>query len=44
MLAVDVRDDGAVFYINDVPVAELSGGRLPPDGVIGPRAGAGLSH
>ena len=42
MLAVDVRDDGAVFYINDV--AELSGGRLPPDGVIGPRAGAGLSH
>ena len=43
VLAVDVRNDAVIFYINDIPVAELSRDRLPLDGVIGLRAGAGLS-
>ena len=43
VLAVDVRDDTVVFYINDVRVAELPRAQLPLDGVIGLRAGAGLS-
>ena len=43
VLAVDVRDVTAVFYINDARVAEVPRERLPLDGVIGLRAGAGLS-
>lgn len=43
VLAVDVRDDAAVFYVNDARVAELPREGLPLDGVIGLRAGAGLS-
>ena len=43
VLAVDVRDDAAVFYVNDSRVAELPREGLPLDGVIGLRAGAGLS-
>ena len=43
VLGVDVRGDRAVFYINDIQVAELPVERLPLDGVIGLRAGAGLS-
>jgi len=40
---VDVRGDRAVFYVNDIQVAELPAGELPLDGAIGLRAGAGLS-
>ena len=43
VLAVDVQDDTVVFYINDASVAELPRGQVPLDGVIGLRAGAGLS-
>lgn len=43
VLVVDVRDDTAVFYVNDARVAELPRVRLPLDGAIGLRAGAGLS-
>ena len=43
VLAVDVQDDTVVFYINDARVAELPRGQVPLDGVIGLRAGAGLS-
>lgn len=43
VLAVDVRGDRAVFYLNEVRIAELPGERVALDGVIGVRAGAGLS-
>ena len=43
VLGVDVRGDRAVFYVNDIQVAELPADRLPLDGAIGLRAGAGLS-
>ena len=43
VLAVDVRGDRAVFYLNDAQIAELPGERVALDGVIGIRAGAGLS-
>ena len=43
VLGVDVRGDRAVFYVNDIQVAELPDERLPLDGAIGLRAGAGLS-
>ena len=43
LLAVDVRGDRTVFYLNDRAIAELPGDRLTLDGVIGVRAGAGLS-
>lgn len=43
ILGVDVRGDRAVFYVNDIQVAELPAGGLPLDGAIGLRAGAGLS-
>ena len=43
VLGVDVRGDRAVFYVNDIQVAELPNERLPLDGAIGLRAGAGLS-
>ena len=43
MLGVDVRGERAVFYVNGVAVAELPAERLPLDGAIGLRAGAGLS-
>ena len=43
VLGVDVRGDRAVFYVNDIQVAELPAGELPLDGAIGLRAGAGLS-
>ena len=43
VLAVDVREDRTVFYLNDVRIAELPGDRVALDGVIGVRAGAGLS-
>lgn len=43
VLAVDVREDRTVFYLNDVQIAELPGDRVTLDGVIGVRAGAGLS-
>ena len=43
VLAVDVRGDRTVFHLNDRAIAELPGERLTLDGVIGVRAGAGLS-
>ena len=43
VLAVDVRADEVVFLVNDDRVAVLPAERLPLDGVIGIRAGAGLS-
>ena len=43
LLGVDIREDGTVFRINDVEVAQLPGGRPPPNGIIGLRAGPGLS-
>ena len=43
VLAVDVRADESVFYVNDTRVAAMSAEGLPLDGVIGLRAGAGLS-
>lgn len=43
VLGVDVRGDRVAFYVNDVEVAQLPAERLPLDGVIGVRAGAGLS-
>ena len=43
VLAVDVRGDRAMFYLNDAPIAELPGNQVALDGVIGVRAGAGLS-
>ena len=43
VLAVDVRPDEVVFLVNDDRVAALPAERLPLDGVIGIRAGAGLS-
>ena len=43
LLAVDVRGDRTVFYLNDQAIAELPGERVALDGVIGVRAGAGLS-
>ncbi len=43
VLGVDVRGDRAGFYVNDIQVAELPAERLPLDGAIGLRAGAGLS-
>lgn len=43
VLAVDVRGDRTVFYLNDRQIAELPGEHAALDGVIGVRAGAGLS-
>lgn len=43
VLAVDVRGGRAVFYLNDAQIAELPGERVALDGVIGIRAGPGLS-
>jgi len=43
LLAVDVRGDRTVFYLNDQAIAELPGDRVALDGLIGVRAGAGLS-
>ena len=43
VLAIDVRDDAVIFYVNDAVVAQLPRDGLPLDGVIGLRAGAGLS-
>lgn len=43
VLAVDARADEVVFLVNDDRVAALPAERLPLDGVIGIRAGAGLS-
>lgn len=43
VLAVDVRADESVFYVNDIRVAAMPAEGLPLDGVIGLRAGAGLS-
>ena len=43
VLAVDVRGDRTVFYLNDTQIAELPGERVALDGVVGVRAGAGLS-
>ena len=43
LLAVDVRGDRTVFYLNDQEIAELPGDRVALDGLIGVRAGAGLS-
>lgn len=43
VLAVDVRAEETVFYINDLRVAAAPSEGLPLDGVIGLRAGAGLS-
>ena len=43
VLAVDVRGNRTVFYLNDQQIAELPGERVALDGVIGVRAGAGLS-
>ena len=43
VLSVDVREDRVVFFVNESEVAALPRDRLPADGVIGLRAGAGLS-
>ena len=43
VLAVDVRGDRTVFYLNDTQIAELPGERVALDGVVGVRAGTGLS-
>lgn len=43
VLAVDVRAGESVFYVNDTRVAAMPAEGLPLDGVIGLRAGAGLS-
>lgn len=43
VLAVDVRGDRTVFYLNDQAIAEFPGERAALDGVVGVRAGAGLS-
>ena len=43
VLAVDVRGDRTVFSLNDTQIAELPGARVTLDGVVGVRAGAGLS-
>ena len=43
VLAVEVRGDRTVFYLNDTQIAELPGDRVALDGVVGVRAGAGLS-
>lgn len=43
VLGVDVRADEVVFVVNEARVAGLPAERLPLDGVIGIRAGAGLS-
>lgn len=43
VLAVDVRAEESVFYVNDTRVAAMPAEGLPLDGVIGLRAGAGLS-
>ncbi len=43
VLAVDIRDDAVNFYVNDALVSELARDGLPLDGVIGLRAGVGLS-
>lgn len=43
VLAIDVRDDAVIFYVNDAVVAQLPRDGLPLDGIIGLRAGAGLS-
>ena len=43
VLAVDVRGDRTVFYLNDAQIAELPGNQVALDGVIGVCAGAGLS-
>ena len=43
VLAADIRDDAVNFYVNDTLVSELPRDGLPLDGVIGLRAGAGLS-
>ena len=42
-LAVDVRDAGVAFYINEVHVAELPRSGLPTDGAIGLFVGDALS-
>ena len=43
VLAVDVRGDRTVFYLNDMQIAELPGDQVALDGVVGVHAGAGLS-
>jgi hypothetical protein len=43
VLAVDVRGDRTVFHLNDRQLAELPGDRTALEGLIGVRAGAGLS-
>ena len=43
VLSVDVREDRVVFFVNESEVATLPRERLSADGVIGLRAGAGLS-
>ena len=43
VLSVDVREDRVVFFVNESEVAALPRERLSADGVIGLRAGAGLS-
>ena len=43
VLEVDVRGEQTIFYIAGEPVAELPSADLSPDGLIGLRAGEGLS-
>ena len=43
VLAVDMRGEKAVFYVNEEMVAELPADQLRLDGVVGLRAGEGLS-
>lgn len=43
VLAVDVRAGESLFYVNDTRVAAMPAEGLPLNGVIGLRAGAGLS-
>ena len=43
VLAIDVRGEKAMFYVNDAAVAELPADQLGLDGVVGLCAGEGLS-
>jgi len=42
-LAVDATDDSVTFWVNDQQVAALPRAEVPVDGVVGLRAGAGVS-
>ena len=43
VLAVDAIDERVTFYVNDQQVADLPRSELDPEGLVGLRAGAGVS-